>query len=271
MTSPTPSPASGRVYHRDVPHEWAAALAEAFPAGPMIAGLVLVWEPGYDWVLEGQRTPEVVERWMLYHAYPEVFLDPNNEVDAQLLAELKGPPPESLRQVIPIPEAPVPGTVRVVPGTSITQRQWELFRQTGRYCQPAWCIQGEHGGHPMAYPPVFQYLMRSKGKRSTPPLPGELPYAPFDGRVIAALKQYENLFVLAGDVKRRKRQVGFINREQARKVKQMAVDWLSARLDENADEILSGVRTIEDRLPSSDVDYVRKLDEFRSRVDSDPA
>ncbi len=246
----------GRVYKRPVPAEWRQQLADAYPSNGL--GFPwLVWEPGYDWRLEGNDYDEVVERWMLYQCVPIDTLDPNDpdkgDWDRGILMELKGPPPESLRQLTHMPD----GTTRVIPGTVITQRTWEVYQQTGAYVLPIWCVQGEHGGVPMSYPPIYRAVAKMRGFPTEPPMPGTQPYADFDGRTLNALKQYEGIKTRAWDVRKRKRQMGYLNQVAAREAIDMVAQWLAERIAEHTS---SGLRADAD-VPIVDTQGDRKLDE----------
>jgi hypothetical protein len=61
----------------------------------------------------------------------------------------------------------------------------------GYHAQPFWVIQGEHGGHKVSYTTVEAELAGNLGMSRTPPEPGSLPYAEWDGRVRANLRAYD--------------------------------------------------------------------------------
>ena len=268
-----PVAASTRVYERPVPREWVEALAEVYPHDPMTDYPIIVWEPGYDWVLEGNKTNEVVERFMLYRTMPVEAFNPsdatNGEWNQGVLDELRGPSPESLRQVIRMPSAPIPGTVRIIPGTGIVnQRTWEIFRATGRYAQPIWCIQGSHGGTPMRYQPIEQMRCRLQGLPSQPPDPGTLPYAEFDQRVIVALKQREEVYDLASKISKRKRQVGYFNKEQGREALRIMDRWLNERSGALAEHVVAGIKRNNPDLPVTSTDWGREQEMSDAREEA---
>ncbi len=247
----------GRVYHRPVPAEWRQQLDDAYPSNGL--GFPwLVWEPGYDWILEGNDYDEVVERWMLYDCVSIETLDPDDpdkgDWNRGILMELKGAPPESLRQIIQMAN----GTTRIIPGTVITQRQWEIYRETGAYSRGAiWCVQGTNGGVPMSYPPIYCAVAKMKGLPIYPPMPGTQPYADFDGRTIHALKQYESIKERAWDIKKRKKQIGYLNQVAAREAIDLVGKWLEERIEAATED---GIRSDAD-IPIVDTQWDRKLDE----------
>jgi hypothetical protein len=275
LTSAAPLLKRNRVYQRPVPPEWDAALAEAYPRDrDMEAWPILVWEPGYDYVIEGNTVDEIVERWMLYNMIDIRCFDPNDPVHGAwnrgLLAELNGPPPESLRQTIPLPEAPIPNTVRIISGTGVVnQRQWELYRQTGRYGVPIWCVQGDKGGTPMNYPPLFVARAKLKGLPLEPPLPGTLPYADFSALTLKALDQFVRIKERDLNIGENKKRTGILNQEEAR----ACVKLVDALLEENvaatADYVAWATKDWD--VPIVDRDPAKDLEALNARQDADHA
>ncbi len=253
-----------RILSRPVPSEWRQQLADAYPIVPGQPFPWLVWEPGYDWILQGNTHDEIVERYMLYWCIPIENLDPfgpGRDWERGLLQELKGPPPESIRIVDKIAGR----MVRILPGTVITQRTWEVYHETlaftpsGCYALPIWCIQGAHGGNPMSYPPIYQVRAKMLGLPQEPPMPGTLPYADFDRRVTDALAGYETIRERAWDYRKHKRTIGSRNRETERKVTAMVDQWLQERVQPYAENIAPILMDAD--LPVTDIDWERKLDE----------
>ena len=247
-----------RVLSRPVPPEWRQQLADAYPPDAPNGFPWLVWEPGYDWILEGNTYDEIVERWMLYWCQPIETMNPfghGQDYNLGILKELKGPPPESLRIVSTIAGR----MVRIIPGTVITQRTWEVFHETGCYGRPIWCVQGPNGGTPMAYPVLYQARAKINRLPTTPPMPGTLPYADFDNRVLASIAQYETIRERAWDVRKRKRTTGSRNRENEAKCVAMVDAWLQERVAAYAADIAPILPDAD--LPVTTTDWDRKLDE----------
>ncbi len=147
------------------------------------AYLDLVWWPGEPHHPGAER--QDVQRWCVVECLPEAALTKTTRYALQareLLKALRGPPPASLRSWV------VKNGHRVIQSRSIvSQWQWELFRASGCFMQPYWIIQGVHGGHLWSFPPAYQMLLRMANRPLTPPVPGSLPYAEWDGRVRAQL------------------------------------------------------------------------------------
>ena len=257
------------------PKEWVDALASAFPQDRMTEYPVFMWEEGRDYVIEGNTHDEVVQRWMLYGTYPAEAFNPldaeNGEWNAAVLKEFQGPSPESLTTIVRIPEKGA-RVVRVTPGTGfVNQRMWEIFQVTGRVSRPIWCIQGHHGGTPMRYQPIERARCIKMGLPQTPPMPGTLPYADFDNRVIEALKQREMIYDTASKVGKRKRMVGYLNKENGRKAIEMLDSWLAERTGDIAEIAAIGIRDGAD-VPVTDVNWIEQEAKMvHDREMSDPA
>ncbi len=70
---------------------------------------------------------------------------------------------------------------------------WQLFEETGRYSRSYWVVQGSHGGHKRRFSNVERQLARLRGLELDPPKPGDLPFAPVDGRVFQKLLPYDQV------------------------------------------------------------------------------
>lgn len=275
MTAPQSQTAvvrRNRVFRREVPPEWAAALAAAYPHKPYEAYPLLVWEPGFDYIIEGNAYDEIVERWMLYHMLPIEVLDPDDPQcglwNRQVMDELKGPAPESLRKTIPMPEKG-PRVVRIISGTGVVnQRVWELYRQTGRYAIPFWCIQGQKGGTPMDYPALFRKRLLIAHLPINPPMPGTLCYADFDSRVLDALAGFQTARERDLDVGRKRKLVGVLNRTEAAKAIALVDQWLLERVANHADYVAWATKDWD--LPVSTVDPGREMEKIKEREANDP-
>ncbi len=60
--------------------------------------------------------------------------------------------------------------------------QWAIYKETGRYAQPFWVVQGDRGGHRRNYTAVMSKVSVLNGGRGDPFDMGELRYAEPDGR-----------------------------------------------------------------------------------------
>jgi hypothetical protein len=108
--------------------------------------------------------------------------------DAILIRDLDGPSPREDGYYDPILKEFVHLRER-----ECTLQQWRLWREHGVYGIPWWVIQGEHGGHKRWFNQGEKKALRYAKLPDEPPVPGSLPYAPFDGRVLDRVLQYDRL------------------------------------------------------------------------------
>lgn len=199
--------------------QWQQQIDAILPSTEETSGLVLVWEPGHAWAVDGVW--QVVERWFLYETFPLWTQRP------EIVEELHGEPPSRLNHYNPI-------TQQIDQVTTITQRQWDLFRRTGQFGKPFWVIQGQAGGHQWAYSQTEQRLRKLAGLSADPPLPGDLPYAPFDQRVMTHLRFYRALRETQEDIRRSRagrtlRRKG-TTQEFERQWRETYVAWLESQI-----------------------------------------
>jgi len=153
-----------------------------------VARLWLHWVPGDPW--------QPVHRWFLFQ------LQPWAHVPAHIQGELRGPHPRTNASLMYAPKV-IDGKLeqrpRIIGGPCrfIDRTQWALHRHIERtqgvrvFPRYAWVIQGERGGHPFMIGGEEQSLRTMQGLRPDVPSAGDLPYAPFDGRVLDALARYD--------------------------------------------------------------------------------
>jgi predicted dehydrogenase len=77
--------------------------------------------------------------------------------------------------------------------TRFRLRQSAYFKEHGKIPIAFWIIQGDQGGHRLEYGEHEATLAQFYGGSREPPAPGSLPYAPFDNRVLAALRGYDRV------------------------------------------------------------------------------
>jgi hypothetical protein len=182
----TPHAVTRIEYERMPRPEWQAALDAQHVPGT--ARLVVAWEPGDVW--------QPIHRWFLWQLQP--WHQSQNEAVKQ---ELRGPHPRKNARLVYVPDT-VNGKTelrpRMVGGASLVDRRtYELHREveraTGELVIPRrlWVIQGHGGGHPFTLSASEQKLRVEQGLPSDVPSAGDLPYAEFDGRVLAALERYD--------------------------------------------------------------------------------
>jgi hypothetical protein len=154
-----------------------------------IARLWLHWVPGDPW--------QPVHRWFVFQLQP--WHQIKNEGYKQ---ELRGPHPRTNAQLV-YRQRVIDGKIELRPSITggpcrfIDRNQWvlhrELQRRFGWNVMPRyfWVIQGDAGGHPYQITDSEQALRQAQGLPADVPCAGDLPYAPFDRRVLTALQRYD--------------------------------------------------------------------------------
>lgn len=182
------------------PAEWMDALRRVSPVSTAHSYLLPVW------YRQGQR-------WVLYDALPAHLIDPTKAygliTGVELLDQLTG--------------MPVVWRPKWERAREVSQFQWALFQKYKAYCRPFWVLQGEHGGHQVAYTQWQQHLLSVKHLPMTPPPigmaawekahqqwaltdgdpayePRYLHPCPLDNRVLAHLTAQNRLFQLNGNI-----------------------------------------------------------------------
>lgn len=192
-----------RVFYRsrETPTEWTRALRELSPVSDVHGFLDIVWEPGDPWI-PGQR-------WVLYE-FVRIDLEIEYKgkweraIDPAIIEELRGPHPRSEGHMC---HPNVPKQFRCLcrhkmnawkggPCQLITLTQYQLFQKTGMFANPFWVIQGNRGGHKSSFDSMEKRLLQAEGLPTDPPYLGELPYAPFDGRVLQQIGRHNRLLAL---------------------------------------------------------------------------
>jgi hypothetical protein len=219
------------IHHQEPPAEWVRRLREIDPISDVHSWLDLRW---MKWS----------QRWALYECVPIRFVN-----DDSLIAELAGPDPES-------PEGA---------HLSVTRYQQQMYRGHKVHARTSWIIQGEHGGHMAQFGESTKELCRAKGLPTEPPMPGDLPYAPFDERVVAQIQRMNKLRALRGDLAEFKKRYGSPEnwkrekREQLRAARKEYVRFINAQFGDDADEFVSAARKGElDDAPRTEKDFVKE-------------
>lgn len=153
----------------DVLARWQADLETVVPRNDRVPWLLIWWEPGIEY--------EPVGRWELREVHPRSACEwvPEGVMDA-----LQGPNPRT----VGIWHTGADGIKRWISDSLVSLSQWQVYRATGCYSSRWWIIQGEHGGHRLAWGPVERAFWQAQGRPEAElPAPGALPYAPYDARV----------------------------------------------------------------------------------------
>jgi hypothetical protein len=188
----------------DTLHQWQQTLEAAVPrAEGYVSHLRIVWEAGDPW--------DVVQRWYLYDCTPrQVFEDSAarkrllgcpemDNGDAILIRDLDSHSPREDGYFDPLVErasedgTTVQGEYIALRDRNCTLQQWHLWHQHGVYGLPWWVIQGNHGGHKRYFSTQEKKALNYQKLPCTPPIPGSLPYAPFDRRVLDRILMYDRL------------------------------------------------------------------------------
>ncbi len=84
--------------------------------------------------------------------------------------------------------------------TPFRRRQFDYWHAHAKVPTAFWIIQGEQGGHRLQYGEHEATLAQWYGGSREPPVPGSLPYAPFDERVLTALRGYDRVMSRFGSL-----------------------------------------------------------------------
>ncbi len=214
---------------------WRQELALVSPPLDQLSYLHLRWEPGDPW--------NPVNRWVLWQMLPIERTHPD------ILAELNGPHPRSTGHYAPEGERWVGGPCRFIDlGT------YELFRETGRYGRRWWVVQGSKGGHRYRLTEAERTVWRTLTGTDDTPAPGDLPYAPFDQRVINQVRGLDDKTKWLAVMSYGHKNVYQLDSEEKQEVemaKQAVAKWFENQMEEVADEYGSLLKRVtEDFTPT---------------------
>lgn len=211
--------------------QWRHRLRQVSPHNDRLSYLHLVWEPGWYW--------EPIQRFLLVDCWPNTTTPDGRDVVAPAyLTALQGPDPSGLVECDPVTGE---RTINRWPDGSlpvVTGLQWRVYQETGRYSTPFWVIQGSRGGHKLFLTPVEIRMRKLRGLHADPPAPGDLPYAPFDNRVIDRIQEHDRLWQANGNVQQMSRLGRSAHRREEQKLRRELCDWLDGQLDEPAQELI---------------------------------
>jgi hypothetical protein len=219
------------ILQQDPPEDWVRRLREISPISDVVSWLDFHW-----------HTPS--QRWVIYECVPIKYVD-----DLTLLEDLMGPDADS------------PEGQRA--GTTVTSYQQRMYHKHRVHARPCWVIQGTKGGHQVVYGESTKELCRARGLPTEPPMPGDLPYAPFDERVVTQLIRMNKLVKVRNDLGEFKRKHGNVEnwkrekREELRRARAEFVKFLDDQLTDGDDLLKSAARKGEiDNAPVDDREYV---------------
>lgn len=232
---PEPKPDALYIERRDVPQAWRDDLARITPVSEHVSYLWLRWEPGDPF--DGQE----VQRWYIWHmrSIPLLLTPKNGKKPSdhyqRVVAELKGPHPRSTGKYEPEAKCWVGGTTGV-----IDRATWELYHETGHYGTRWWCIQGDNGGHRHRLDPIERKVARIMTGKSGTPVPGELPYADFDQRVMVKIAELDRLRAWKGFLDFTKRTNAQMDAEMLaleQEANRHIWNWLDGQVDKAVENI----------------------------------
>lgn len=119
-------------------------------------------------------------------------------------------------------------------GVPMVRIQWDLCQRLHGWASPFWIIQGDQGGHKRRFDHVEQALLKMAGLPTEPPVPGELPYAPFDNRVIEQVQQRDKMLKykkMLDFADRRPEQIDAEDRETLEAMRAEHLRWLERQVD----------------------------------------
>lgn len=208
--------------------QWQRDLDAVTYMGPQLSRLIIRWEPGDPW--------QPIGRFLIWQC-----LDPLiTPIEPWVLKGLNGPSPRSKGHYCAegwcLCDEPryrwVGGATRFV-----DKETWRLYRETGLYGQRWWTIQGSNGGHrfQLAKDELASHVLHIKtGKTDTPPA-GDLPYAPFDRRVIRqvlAERRVNAIETFLKDAGSKKLALTYEEELEAKAKAKALWDWTGDRVDQ---------------------------------------
>ena len=261
-------------WQREAPRAWQDTLAGLFPQGENVTSYRIVWEPGEPESITGTPATEI-QRWMIWQFRPVEW------TRKQVLKAMHDDPTADPRVQGLIEEHPRRGAFydkkmggyRKAGGklANTDRLTYELYQQTGMLGTRWWVIQGDVGGHRYALTSVEKKLLaaRSKGRVKDVPYAGDLPYAPFDRRVIKHLlsinkaQMWHKVYQYAQAYQHRLDQE---ERDEAMAAESALFDWLSGQFAETFDEykgvykdvLRNTARPVGVSAPEADVDALKE-------------
>lgn len=166
-------------------------LAQISPPSENQTWLHCFYEPGERWqpverLLVAQMTP------MRMIAAKDAFFKLMGEADGDsLFAELEGPPPADAYYYDKV-KGEIMYRAEILP-PSISQRQWQLWREKRAFARVLWIVQGKEGGHKRDFSKLEQKILKFAGRPHQSPFAGELSFAYFDERILGKLQEMDRL------------------------------------------------------------------------------
>lgn len=211
---------------------WQAALDREYRRGPRFARVLVYWEPGDPW--------QPVNRFFLWQAFHPTHI----RIEPWILAALNGPSPRSTGHYCGAGYCYCDlkrnkwhdGATRHVDALT-----WRIYRETGLYATRWWVIQGKHGGHRYKWEQteVSAVMSAMNGGENQPPMAGDQPYAPFDTRVLRAIRREHNISRAARRLESLQGRKEALVKEEIDEVlatQKLLWDWAGQQIEEMWDE-----------------------------------
>ena len=161
----------GVTWTREVPAEWEAQLRQLSPITTYCSHLRFRWHPA--------------QRWMLYECLPKRFVGPSRR---RLLDDK--------------PWWELPPSQQYGRRTTVSTFEYLTYHRHGVWPKAFLVLQGESGVTPCGYTPQQIEWLRLAQLPSDPPDVGQLAYAAFDNRTLAAIESRDRLRTLNMSVRR---------------------------------------------------------------------
>lgn len=207
--------------------EWQAQLDREFYRGPHFGRLLLRFDPGDPW--------QPINRFFLWQAVDPRYV----KIEPWVLRALKGPSPRSTGHYCGDGYCLCAvkhnrwdkGATR-----HVDTLQWRIYRETGLYATRWWVLQGNRGGHRYAWETteLASLVSQMKTGERHPPEVCSLPPAPFDARVLKAIRlerRASGATRILGDLWRRRDQLTAEDKEAALAARREIMAWIDAQTE----------------------------------------
>lgn len=220
-------------YHRKPPAAWQAALDAIAPPHRQKSRLLIRWHAGREFFDEtvGSRVWQPIERWIIWELIPSAVMSPRFPA----VVKMAGP---RIHGGVALHELQGVRGLLDLDRSSCDREQWAIYLETGQYARMVWVIQGEHGGHQRHFSEWQRMGLSRRGLPEEPPYPGQLPYAPFDRRVLAQLEQLQQGRIwesVSNQAERAWHLIGAHEQQEALSARRALADWAEQQLGEVLD------------------------------------
>lgn len=211
---------------------WQREVDRAFPPADRISRLVLRWEPGDAF--------QPIQRFTIWQAQ-----DPRTTAVPPFIRDaLRGPNPRATGHYCAPGHCLCPMKANRWRGGAnrhLDRETWALYRDTGLYGRRWWTVQGDRGGHRFTLDPdeLEAKLLQLKAGVNQTPAPGDLPYAPFDARVLHKIARLDQVKTWTRTLDFCARNADHLDAEQKREAiqaREALWQWIDWGIDEAWDE-----------------------------------